>query len=431
MVYNVFSPSNELQSIVKQYVVISSSDGIESLLFLPNGCNFIVFNRGVDGYTKIYNEDEKFPVPKNYSVSVKSNKVRKFVLSEESSSENITFPIILAELTPIGFYKLFNKEASLLNRGYLELENSMVEQYFKDLYTHNSLEEELEYLNSSLSALHASQNNTHMLIEDVIDKIVNSYHFEVTIDSLVKEFECSRSTMERNFKIITILLITLILLSAVRVLLFHFDSINTTLIYIIAAKELFFSILSATFILIILYVFIKKEIQVVNTKALNYAFTDGLTGLYNRHYLNDFLEKFTPLHKEEASYAVLFIDIDKFKQVNDTLGHVTGDCILKILALKLKSLTRSSDILCRYGGEEFIIIFSDISKESAMAKAEQMRVDIQDMIFDCKQQSITASIGLSFGGRDDDINQVIEEADQALYMAKESGRNCVKVSTLK
>ena len=125
----------------------------------------------------------------------------------------------------------------------------------------------------------------------------------------------------------------------------------------------------------------------------------------------------------------MFIDIDKFKQVNDTLGHATGDCMLKILALKLKSSVRPSDILCRYGGEEFIIIISDISKERALAKAEQIRVDIQDMIFDCKQQSITISVGLSFGSRDDDINQVIEESDQALYIAKESGRNCVKVFT--
>lgn len=200
MIYNISSPPQELQSTIKHYVVINSLDGIDSLLFLPNGCNFIVFNRGLEGYTEIYNEDKKFPIPKNYSVSPKSNKVHKFVLSDTENSVSIKFPIILVELTPIGFYKLFNTEASELNKGYKELEQSIVDTYFKDLYSHNSIEEELEYLNSSLSALHISQNNTYIPIEDVIDRIMHSYNFEVTVKSLIKEFNCSRSTMERDFK---------------------------------------------------------------------------------------------------------------------------------------------------------------------------------------------------------------------------------------
>ncbi len=198
MLYDIFSPSQELKSIVKHYIVITSLEGIDELLFLPNGCNFIVFNRGLEGCTKLYKEDVKFEIPKNYSISIKSNKARKFIIND--SCKDITFPIILVELTAIGFYKLFNRDASVLKNGYLEIQNETVESYFKDVYTHNSIEEELEYLNNSLSALHDSHSHTHMLIEDIIDKITNSYHFEVTVESLVKEFECSRSTMERNFK---------------------------------------------------------------------------------------------------------------------------------------------------------------------------------------------------------------------------------------
>ncbi len=97
MIYNIFSPTQELETIVKQYLVINSLDGVDSLLFLPNGCNFIVFNRGFEGYTKIYNDDKEFPIPKNYSVSAKSNKVNRFVLSEIKNSTNVTFPIILVE----------------------------------------------------------------------------------------------------------------------------------------------------------------------------------------------------------------------------------------------------------------------------------------------------------------------------------------------
>jgi len=200
MIYDIFFPSQELGSIVKQYVVLSSLEGVEKLLFLPNGCNFIVFNRGIDGYTELYNENNKFSIPKKYSVSVKTNKVEKFVLSEESDSTSITFPIILAELTPIGYYQLFNKQASSLNCNYEELEDSIIDCYFKDLYLHNSIEEEIEYLNSSLVLLKNLQNIPHLPIYDVIDKIANSYHYEVTVKNLVNEFGCSRSTMEREFK---------------------------------------------------------------------------------------------------------------------------------------------------------------------------------------------------------------------------------------
>src|SRR3990167_2553409 len=137
MIYNIFSPSKELDDIVKQYIVITSLKGIETLLFLPNGCNFMLFNRGFDGYTEIYNEDKKFPIPKNYSISIKNNKIKKFVLSSKDSASDIKFPLILAELTPIGFYKLFNTNASVLKEGYLEIEISVIENYFKELYTHS------------------------------------------------------------------------------------------------------------------------------------------------------------------------------------------------------------------------------------------------------------------------------------------------------
>jgi AraC-like DNA-binding protein len=200
MIYDIFPPSLELEGIVKQYVVINSLEGVENLLFLPNGCNFIVFNRGIEGYTKVYNEDNKFSIPKKYSVSVKTNKVEKFVLNQERNSVNVTFPVILAELTPVGYYQLFNKEASSLNSNYEELEQSIVDIYFKDLYLHKNVEEEIQYLNASLALLKSLQSSPHLPILDVIDKIVNSYHYEVSVENLIKEFGYSRSTMERQFK---------------------------------------------------------------------------------------------------------------------------------------------------------------------------------------------------------------------------------------
>jgi len=229
------------------------------------------------------------------------------------------------------------------------------------------------------------------------------------------------------YKIFVIMFSSLAVLSFIRVLLFHYDSMHNYEIYILVAKELLFSVISAGFIIVILFLFIKKEVLQVNEKAMNYAFTDALTGLYNRHYLNDFIKNFTSISREDATFAVIFIDIDKFKDINDALGHSTGDCILKALALSLQSLIRPNDVLCRYGGEEFIIIFTDVIKEDVVKKVEDIRINIQDRVFDCKEQKITISAGISFGNRDGNIHKVIEESDKALYVAKEEGRNCVRV----
>lgn len=200
MIYSIFSPPKELDDIIKQYVVISSLEGMNSLLFLPNGCNFIVFNRGLKGHTKIYNEDKIFQIPKDYSVSIKNNKIKKFILSKQDEPCDIKFPIILAELTPIGFYKLFQRDASILKEMYMKIDKSIIDTYFKDLYAHNSIEEELEYLNRSLAALQSSQSDSDMGIQDIIDKIVNTYHFEVTVKKLLEDFDYSRSKLEREFK---------------------------------------------------------------------------------------------------------------------------------------------------------------------------------------------------------------------------------------
>lgn len=228
-------------------------------------------------------------------------------------------------------------------------------------------------------------------------------------------------------KVMAIVLIGLMVISILRMLLLQINILQGDSIYIYLTREMIFSILSSAFIVLCMYIMMKTEIQKINYKVLNLAFTDGLTGLYNRHYLNDFLEKFSSLRKEDANFSILFVDIDKFKEVNDNLGHKTGDCILKCLAESFKTLVRPNDILCRYGGEEFVIIFSDITKVDSLLKAEKIRSSIEKMRFNCEQKRITISIGMSFGSNGDEINEVMEEADSALYMAKDAGRNCVKV----
>lgn len=228
-------------------------------------------------------------------------------------------------------------------------------------------------------------------------------------------------------RIVITVLIALTFISTIRTFVVDQNLLIGSSIYTLFIKEIIFSTITAAMVASLLFLILKEDFYNLNKKAVNYAFTDGLTGLYNRHYLNDFLEKFNLLQRDNYFFAVAFIDIDRFKDVNDKLGHLVGDCILKCLANKLKSLTRETDILCRYGGEEFVIIYNQVLKKDIEQKIEKIREEIQDSTFKCDHTNVTISIGLSFGKKDDDINRVLKEADEALYIAKNSGRNCVSV----
>ncbi len=202
MIYNIYSPSAELKKIVKYFLVIDSFDGVDEMLFLPDGGNCIMFNRGVDGYMKTVNDNKLFHIPKKYSISDKRNKAKKIILNTDAdeADKNIIFPIIFVELMPIGFYKLFNKNAYDLNDGFLEIDDEITEKYFSKLYTHESIEEELAYLNSNLNDLHLSHDHELIDMENILEAIINMYDYEVSIEILLKEFGRSRSTLERHFK---------------------------------------------------------------------------------------------------------------------------------------------------------------------------------------------------------------------------------------
>ncbi|HAT8976497.1 diguanylate cyclase [Legionella pneumophila serogroup 1] len=155
-----------------------------------------------------------------------------------------------------------------------------------------------------------------------------------------------------------------------------------------------------------------------------------LTGLYNRRYLEDFL--FKQLHQAErtkASFAILMLDLDHFKKINDTFGHDAGDLVLKELGQILNSDIRLGDIAARYGGEEFVLLLYDIDAQAAKMKAENLRSAISNLQVKYGAQpvgQITASIGISV--YPDDAKspaEVIEAADKALYQAKNKGRNKV------
>ncbi len=165
---------------------------------------------------------------------------------------------------------------------------------------------------------------------------------------------------------------------------------------------------------------LKREAKVLALES----YTDALTGLYNRKYEERLKEEVIGL-KEEACF--LFCDIDHFKRINDTCGHMVGDIVIRRVAEQLRSHLRSDDIAVRWGGEEFLVVLKTGLKKAEVV-AEKIRRVVEQMRVDPVER-ITISIGVKCGviESEDDFYEVLNEADEALYMAKEAGRNRVKV----
>ena len=152
---------------------------------------------------------------------------------------------------------------------------------------------------------------------------------------------------------------------------------------------------------------------------MDLAVKDGLTGLFNRRYFNELINvEVNRVIRSPASLSLLMLDIDNFKNYNDTQGHPAGDELLKGVDKVLKNTVRTVDMVCRYGGEEFIVILPQTDKGGAQIIAERIRVQI-GLYF-----PTTVSIGIStFPDDAKEIGQLIEKADNALYQAKTSGKN--------
>ncbi len=164
----------------------------------------------------------------------------------------------------------------------------------------------------------------------------------------------------------------------------------------------------------------KKELEKIST-------TDYLTGLYNRHKLNDILKsEFHRANRIKSPFGVILLDIDFFKNINDTYGHNVGDSVLKEISNLLKQNIRVSDTLGRWGGEEFLIIVPQGDKQKEQILAKKLRLSIEKYSF-ITVKNITASFGVATYQEGDNIDSLIKRADDALYKAKENGRNKVEV----
>jgi two-component system cell cycle response regulator len=174
---------------------------------------------------------------------------------------------------------------------------------------------------------------------------------------------------------------------------------------------------------------LQDRLQENYQKSLALALTDSLTGLYNRRYFTAHLEGLmTRIGDGAQSAAVLMVDVDFFKKVNDTYGHASGDVVLREVALRLARNVRGFDLVARYGGEEFVIVMPETTLPIALMVAERLRAAVADKPIAlgvlAPEIPITISIGIAVTlERGDSAPTVLARADEALYEAKASGRN--------
>ena len=167
------------------------------------------------------------------------------------------------------------------------------------------------------------------------------------------------------------------------------------------------------------------------SKMLEFATRDALTGVYNRRTLGDALYR---LNEDKGAFSALLMDLDNFKSINDTHGHDVGDSVLKFFAEETQKVLRSNDFFGRYGGEEFLILLYDTKLDHAAILAERIRAAIESSPISIPSSgteiNVTVSIGCAAGDGTTPSEEVVKMADKAMYRAKQSGRNMVKVAEL-
>jgi len=171
-------------------------------------------------------------------------------------------------------------------------------------------------------------------------------------------------------------------------------------------------------------IMLEKENEKLKQQLASMAYKDGLTGAYNRNKFNEVFE-YEQKNSSRYDYSVCLaiLDIDNFKNFNDKFGHLIGDEILIALTHTVKKRIRDTDLFARWGGEEFVILFSNISLDNAIIKTQEIRKSIEEL--EHKAGGITASFGVTQLHSDDNIKTILQRVDEALYEAKENGKNCV------
>lgn len=175
-----------------------------------------------------------------------------------------------------------------------------------------------------------------------------------------------------------------------------------------------------------------EDIQKANERLERLAVTDGLTGVYNHRYFRDRLEdELARARRYNLPLSCMILDVDNFKRVNDTYGHLQGDTVLRGIAECTLSAVRKSDVVARYGGEEFVVLMPQTGLEGAQAQGERIRKQIEGWPFEGfpEKHEITVSVGVAVFHPENiaDSEALIRVADTALYRAKAAGKNRVVI----
>jgi len=196
-------------------------------------------------------------------------------------------------------------------------------------------------------------------------------------------------------------------------------------------KTFYFNLIGSMLVSILIALMILITIRKYHKKLEYLASNDTLTDLPNRRSFYKAFHHFFLLHKRNSNpMSLLFFDLDDFKNINDTLGHQIGDEVLKRIADIIKQNIRKTDLAARWGGEEFVITFIDSNMEEAKIIAEKLREQIETdiLLHQITNQTVTASFGLTNVNADDTIDTILKRVDDALYKAKDSGKNKIILS---
>lgn len=180
---------------------------------------------------------------------------------------------------------------------------------------------------------------------------------------------------------------------------------------------------------------VEEEMQKMQEQLREQTIRDPLTDLFNRRYLNDVMRReLIRATREAGSIGLILCDIDHFKSINDIHGHLFGDEVLRLFAELLKASARGSDIVCRYGGEEFLLLLPDMTLEVTQKRAEHLRATVAEMQVESEVGivRVTASFGVAaFPGNGCSGDDLVRSVDEAMYSAKAAGRNCVVIASYK
>jgi diguanylate cyclase (GGDEF)-like protein len=171
------------------------------------------------------------------------------------------------------------------------------------------------------------------------------------------------------------------------------------------------------------------ELAVTNRRLQEVALTDSLTGFPNRRYaMERIAQEWSAGDRTKRPLSCMMVDVDNFKTINDTYGHDVGDSVLKQAAAALKTGLRTQDVVCRIGGDEFLVICPDTDVAAVLLCGERLRSSVEAVAIDSGVVQLKGSISVGVATRTPnlaDVDALIKTADQGVYLAKQRGRNCV------